>query len=415
MSAPETTTPVTGSNVVPEKPPLWTPQFLLLLVSATFMYLMTFMLTPTLPLYVVDVGAGSTATGGVIVALYTAGSLLPRLMWGRLADRRGRRVVFVIGVVVMTILSPLYPVFALLPAILLLRLLQGVGFSAASTAASTMAADLVPPSRRAEGIGYYALANTIGMALGPNLGLAVHQGAGALWLFLVSAAGGVVSLLVVTLVRYERRARPAEPSPVPAGAPPATRQRLVERSVLGVCVAFLFIVMPYGAVMTYVAAYGLDEGVGDVGLWFTVFAVALFAVRLGVGRLSDRYGTTVAFVPAAVAMIVGLVILGQAHSFAAFMVSAVVFGLGYGVCLPLLQTAAFAIAPSDRRGAASATVFSTADIAYGVGALLLGGGIAIVGYSAAFTALAALVVVALGLYLLVVRRRLRTLETDHGR
>ncbi len=198
--------PPAGAAAVGREP-LWTPQFSLLIASAVFMYISTFMLTPTLPLFVTQVGAGDLAAGGVIVAAYTLGSLLPRMIWGNLADRWLRQGVYLIGVTIIAVLSPLFAVTVLLPVIIGLRFLQGVGFSGSSTAGAAMSADLIPASRRAEGVGYYSLANTIGMAIGPGLGLSALQNFGPAWLFGVSVASGALSFGLGMFIRYEHNAR----------------------------------------------------------------------------------------------------------------------------------------------------------------------------------------------------------------
>lgn len=389
---------------------LWTPQFILLLVSAVFMYMSTFMLTPTLPLFVERVGAGDLAAGGVIVAAYTLGSLLPRILWGNLADRWSRQGVYLIGVVIIAVLSPLFAVTVLLPVIIGLRFLQGVGFSGSSTSASAMSADLIPASRRAEGIGYYSLANTVGMAIGPDLGLQTLQKLGPTWLFGASLAAGAVSFALGMFVRYERGRRLAA-SGTDTAAPATTaakRGRFIEPTVLPTSLVFLFVVLPYGAVMAFIAAYGYQQNVSRIGLYFTIFAIALFVVRLGVGRIGDKYGPTVVIVPGLISMIAGLVILWWANSLLIFLISSVLFGLGFGVVLPLLQATAYSFAPTERRGAASATLFATADIGYGVGAIILGLGIGWLGHPAAFASLAVFAVIALVLYLFMLRPRLST-------
>lgn len=378
--------------------PLWTPPFILLLVGATFMYLSTFMLTPTLPLFAEESGAGGIEVGGLIVAAYTLGSLLPRLLWGRLTDSWGRRRVYLIGAATMTVISPLFGFAAILPLIVALRFLQGAGFSASSTAASTMAADLVPATRRSEGLGFYALANTVGMAIGPELGLHMLQNFGHGALFATSTGTGLLAIGIGLRLGYERRQANTAPA-----APTTAGSRLIERSAIPACLVFLFIVMPYGAIMAYVAAYGIDRGVTDVGLYFTVFALALLVVRLGVGRLADRFGTAAVLLPSFALMFAGLVAFWWADGLLVLLASAALFGLGYGAALPTVQAAAYALSPPDRRGAVSATVFATADVAYGIGAILLGVAIPIIGYATAFTALAAFVVVALILYLIVLK------------
>jgi MFS family permease len=176
--------------------------------------------------------------------------------------------------------------------------------------------------------------------------------------------------------------------------------------VLPASLVFLFVIIPYGAIMAFIAAYGLEQGVTQIGLYFTVFAIALFVVRLVIGRISDKHGVTVAFVPAIIAMASGLVVLWWADSLPIFLLSAVLFGLGFGVALPLLQATAYSFAPPERRGAASATFFATADIAYGVGAILLGLALSLFDHRIAFAGLAIFIVLALVSFLTVLRPRL---------
>jgi MFS family permease len=337
--------------------------------------------------------------------------------------------VYLIGVAIIAVLSPLFAVTVLLPVIISLRFLQGVGFSASSTSGSAMSVDLIPASRRAEGVGFYSLANTLGMAIGPNVGIATLQGLGPGWLFAASVASGVVSFAMGLFVRYEHRARiaakveteievgtldptgaePIATEPVPAAPRAGLMSRLIEPRVLPVALMFLLVVLPYGALMAFIAAYGIEKGVAGIGLYFSVFAAANFVVRLGVGRLSDRYGVTVVLVPALLSMIAGLGVLWWADSLATFLVSAVVFGLGFGVALPLLQASAFHFVAPERRGTASATLFATADIAYGLGAMLLGLALAHLDHRMSFAGLAVVTVVALPTYLVVLRPRLRAI------
>jgi MFS family permease len=406
---------------------LWTPQFSLLIVSAVFMYISTFMLTPTLPLFVARVGAGDLAVGGIIVAAYTFGSLLPRIFWGNLADRWLRQGVYLIGVALIAVLSPLFAVTVLLPVIIGLRFLQGVGFSGSSTAGAAMSADLIPASRRAEGVGYYTLANTIGMAFGPALGLGVLQTFGPGWLFGASVISGAFAFSLGLFLRYERvrtHAESAVDDEMPGSADPTAAEpsstitispdvlsarkanRFIEPTVLPTSVVFLFVILPYGAIMAFIAAYGLEQGVTQIGLYFTVFAIALFVVRLGIGRISDKHGVTVTFVPAIIAMAAGLVVLWWAASLPVFLLSAALFGLGFGVALPVLQATAYTFAPAERRGAASATFFATADIAYGVGAMLLGLAMSLFDHRMAFAGLAIYTLLALVAFFVVLRPRL---------
>lgn len=412
-----------------ESEPLWTKNFILLLAGAVFMYIATFMFTPTLPLFARSIGAVDPSVGGFIILVYTVGSLVPRVIWGNLADRWERRPVFLIGVIIMAVAAPFFGLFVSLPGILIIRLIQGVGFSASSTAGSTMSADLVPSSRLTEGIGYYTLANTVGMALGPALGLNILQRSPH-WLFGAGVLAGIISIGFGLFMNYEKKRRLAQPDlnsaqTVRDAAAPVAKpvrlsfnpRKLFERTVLAPSLVILFAIMPYGAIMAYIASYGIDCGVGNIGLYFTVYALSLFVVRLMVGRLSDRHGVTMVIIPGFILMFAGLIVLFWAVNLAVFLLSAVLFGLGFGVVFPLLQSVGYMFCPDDRRGVASATLFTTSDLAYGLGAVILGFGIKYLGYSTAFAGLAVFMVVAFILYMILLYPRLkisRSQETDAG-
>lgn len=400
--------------------PLWTGNFILLLATAVFMYISTFMFTPTLPLYARSIGITDPSVGGFIILIYTVGSFVPRVIWGNLADRWKRKPVYLIGVIIIVVAAPFFGLFASISGILAIRLIQGVGFSASSTVGSTIAADLVPTSRLTEGIGYYTLANTIGMALGPVLGLTMLRQYGAWSLFGTCVVAGIVSLGIGMFMNYEKKRRldrstsrsthEITPNTTASAEPVNSSSKkgaFFEKSVLTTCLVLLFTVMPYGAIMGYIASYGIDRGVDNIGLYFSVYALSLFVVRIMVGRLSDRYGIAVVILPGIALMFGGLVILNWAVNLTVFMLSAVLFGFGFGVVFPLLQAIAYMFCPVSKHGIASATLFSTADLAYGFGAVVLGLGIKYLGDATAFAGLALFVVVAFILFMILIYPRLK--------
>ncbi|WP_257841798.1 MFS transporter [Oenococcus oeni] len=116
---------------------------------------------------------------------------------------------------------------------------------------------------------------------------------------------------------------------------------LFEKSVMPTCLVILFTIMPYGAIMAYIASYGINQGIENIGIYFSMYALSLFVVRLGVGRLSDRYGITAIIILGIVLMFCGLIVLGWASNLTIFLISAILFGLGFGVVFPLLQATGY--------------------------------------------------------------------------
>ena len=413
--------------------PLWTKEFIILMSSAVFMYFAAFMFNPTLPLYARSVGLTDPSVGGFIIFAYTMGSLLPRIFWGNLADRWGRRKVYLTGLVIMILAIPLLGLWTTLFGIIGVRFLQGTGFSATSTSGGTMSADLVPASRRAEGIGYYALANTMGMALAPALGLFLMQQISNAALLVGGVIAGSLSLLGGLFIRYERNRKAALKNPAEeksnhgekvsqesdaalaqqAPTPQVKRGFYLDSHVLKTALIAFFVVFPYGGIIGYIASYGQDIGVAQIGLYFTCYAMAVFVVRLFVGKMSDRYGIPMVLIPGIVSMAAGLVILFWAQALPLFLVSAVLFGFGFGSVVPVLQATAYTFCPADRRGAVSATLFATMDLAYGLGAIFLGLGVKYIGYRYAFVGSASIVMLGLVMFVVVLMPSLMVMHKEN--
>lgn len=404
---------------------LWTGEFVLLLATAIFMYISTFMFTPTLPLFARNIGLSDPSVGGFIVLAYTLGSLMPRVFWGKLSDNWGRKRVYLIGLAIMTLATPFFGVFLSFAGIISIRLMQGVGFSATSTAAGTMSVDLVPESRRAEGIGYYALANTIGMAIAPGIGLFMLQRFGPPALLAAGFFAGCIAIVGGFRLSYERKKKlmaaasntseskregqnssnekGADPKGLSAEDAPGQirRNAFMDQRILKTALVVFFVVFPYGGIMGYIASYGRDLGIAEIGLYFTMYAAAVFAVRLFVGRLSDRYGIATVLIPGILFMASGLAILFWATTLPIFLISAVLFGFGFGSAVPILQTTAYQFCPPFGRGAVSAGLFATMDLAYGLGAMNLGLGIKLFGYRYAFVGSACVVLIGMILFIAV--------------
>lgn len=324
--------------------------------------------------------------------------MVPRVFWGRRADTWGRQPVYVAGALIMLAGTPLLGAFGTVWGILLFRSLQGVGFSAGSTAAATIAVDLTPASRRAEGVGFYSLANTVGMAIGPLLGLTVLGSFGNTALLVTGTITGVACLGLGLLMKPARRPNP------PAGSVP--RGRLVEKTVLKNALVMFFTTVPYGAIMAFIGSYGSDRGVADIGLYFSVYAAALFMIRLVAGKLADRHGPTLVVIPGMLSLLAGPIVLFWAEHLGVFLLSALLFGVGFGATQPVLQSSAFAFCPPERRGSANATIFTVLDLGLGLGALGMGLAIKLLGYAVAFSGFSLSVAVSTALYLALLHRPL---------
>lgn len=371
---------------------LWTRDFWLISLATFFLFTSFQMVMPTLPKYVQFLGAKESVVG-LVTGVFTVSAVLVRPFVGRELDRRGRRGIYIQGLGLFLIAVLAYRWAPTAAIVLFVRFLHGIGWGTTTTAAGTIVTDLLPPSRRGEGMGYYGMFPNLAMAVAPATGLYLLARYDYPLVFYSSA---LLAALAFLLAMQLRRDDPPAGQDLPAPA-------LFEPRALYPSFVTLLMALSYGCVVTFLPIYAEHRGIANIGPFFTVYAVTLMATRPLAGRVYDRYGPHTALVPGLVLLTLALIFLSRAQSLAAFLLAGVFYGLGFGSAQPALQALTVAGVPPSRRGAANATFFSAFDLGIGTGAVLLGLVAQIIGYPGMFLAAAGGVVLALGAYLLFPR------------
>ena len=248
---------------------IWTTNFL---VHFSFM-----LIVPLLPLYLSETFGATKDTIGMVLTGYTIMALVIRPFSGYLVDSFPRKTVLVVcGFLFFGIFAG-YLAAGSLAAFAVFRTLHGAPFGATTVAASTVAIDAVPSSRRGEAIGYYGLSNNLAMALGPAIAIFLLEAFKGNYkaLFWVSLAASFIGLLLELSIHMPKRDFVPEKKVLSLD-----RFFLLHgwREAIGIaCFAF-----SYGIISTYVAIYGKEElGItGGTGLFFGLCAIGLILSRL---------------------------------------------------------------------------------------------------------------------------------------
>ncbi len=182
------------------KQPIWTRNFVGIIIINLLIFFGFQMLLPTLPIYVKSLG-GADSILGWVTGIVTISSLIVRPLSGMALDKFGRKGVLLAGIGIIIVLTLAYWLFPFVGIILLIRLLHGVGWGAASTASNTVATDVIPKERFGEAMGFYSLSTSLAMALAPALGLALLTGLQAPGLMLTSAGFGAAARASVCQIR----------------------------------------------------------------------------------------------------------------------------------------------------------------------------------------------------------------------
>jgi MFS family permease len=349
-----------------------------IVTAATFAYFLAVgALIPALPRYVEDELHGGGIAVGVVVGAFAVSAAIARPWAGRLGDLRGRRILVTGGAGILGLSVLAYSLTDSLVPLVGLRLVSGLGEAAMFVGAATAIQDLAPDDRRGEAASYFSVALYAGLALGPAFGeqLADAHGFHAVWI----AAG--LSAMAAAVLGLGTPAR----SDVVAAKP----ERLLHPAAIGPGLVLLLGLVPFTGFSAFLALYGKEIGLHDVGPIFFGYAGAVLLIRILGARLPDRLGWKRASSVALVAVAAGGLLVAVWASVAAVWLAAGCFAVGMSLLFPALFSAAMAGVPEDQRSQAVGTFSLFFDLANGLGAPLLGLVVVLSSYRGAFAVSAA--------------------------
>lgn len=355
----------------PLRPPLWTKDFVLISIATFMFWAASHTVMPVLPKYALSLGADARLIG-LINGFYTAAALAMRPVVGMECDRRGRKLVFVIGLLAILLSAVGYYFAGSVVLLLFLRFLHGMGWSACSTASNTIAADIIPAERKGEGMGYFGIFQTIAQAGAPAVALSLLASFGFGPIFLASISFATLGLIMGGILKTQnelilnkKRVRPA----------------FFEKRALGIAFLMFFLAFTYSGIVSYIALCGEEKGIANMSPFFLAYALGIIASRLGVGKYYDTRGPHLIILWSFILLVLSDLMLAISSSVFAFSIGGAVFGIGYGALQPTLLAMAVRDIEAERRGAVNGTVMGAFDIGVGAGALVLGYAASYMGYS----------------------------------
>jgi len=337
-----------------------------------------YLLLPILPLYLIDTFHSSKSEVGVVLACYTVAALAVRPFSAYLADKFNRKPLYLLAYAFFVVVFISYPLMELLLLFALMRVLHGFAFGMVTTAGNTLIVDILPSSRRGEGLGYFGIANNLAMAIGPMIGLMLHESTGSFNIIFYSAlTSGVVGFLFASQIITPQKLQTVnEPLSL-------DRFLLIKGLRAGFCL--LLMAIPYGITTSYVALYAQEAHLkGSMGLFFSLMAAGMMISRTFSGTMVDRgkipqvitYGNIIVTIAFFLFAALGLYSTNNLV-FASIMLYVVAFllGVGYGMIFPAYNTLFVNLAPNSRRATASSTYLTSWDVGIGFG-LAFGGSLA---------------------------------------
>jgi predicted MFS family arabinose efflux permease len=364
---------------------LFTRAFVSVFVANTFMEL-AWSLFLHFPGYLHDLGADEIQIG-ILVGMTAVASIVIRPWIGTAMDVRGRRRVILAGSFLHVAVLGLYlTVTALGPWVYIIRILHGLASATLFTSLFTYAADVVPASRRTQGIAIFGISGLLPIGLGGLLGDFILSVGDFTTLFTTAVGLAVASLLLVLPMQEI-------PSSEAGGARRGFWAALRQHDLMPLWLAALVFSLALATFFTFLKTFVIETGIGSVGLFFAVYTGTAIGLRLVAADLPDRLGQKRVMFPAFGMMVAGFIVLSTADGVGDMAVAGFLNGVGHGYVFPIMFGMVVTRARPSERGSASAIFTAVFDVGTLVGGPLFGLAIRLGDYQAMWLLAAGLVAV----------------------
>lgn len=376
-----------------KKETLWNQNFVIACI-ANFLTACSFnLLMPTIPLYLVNELGIEHSKTGIILSSYALGLLLIRPFSGYMVDSFPRKTVYLTGIIsfIAIFFGYFYAITVL--GFVLIRFVHGVFWGLTTVSANTVAIDIIPSSRRAEGIGYFGANMNIAMAIAPFFAMNIYENHGFIELIGIAISMGVLAIISVLFIKVPFKAITKKDKI------PLSLDRFILVKGIPILVNQLFITFGWGTLVAYAILYGQKVGLENAALFFLFLAFGIIVSRITAGRLVDKGHIHKVIIFAIAVISLSFFSFAYFKGAIAYNISALFIGVGYGTLLPALQTTYINMAPASQRGTANSTYLTGFDIGVGIG-MLVGARVADdYGYESMYFLTAALCFIGLLLYI----------------
>lgn len=353
---------------------LFTPSYICIMAANFLMFFGFWTLIPVLPFYLKEHFGCAESILGIVLSCYTVSALCVRPFSGYIMDSFPRKPIYIFCYFLCTSMFIGYMLASTLTLFIILRTLHGAGFGGVTVGGNTIVVDIMPSSRRGEGLGYYGLTNNVAMALGPMTGLFMHGVVPYDGIFLTSFLTTVTGLVMASLVKT-----PKKPM---VKRPPISLDRFILLKGIPVSVSLLLLSIPYGATTNFVAMYAKQIGMDvPTGLFFTFMAVGMGISRTFAGKKVDK-----GYIPECIhygyfPVITAFIALGcckyimpesTTAAEGVFFTVPLLLGIGFGVMFPAMNSLYISLAPNNQRATATSTYLTAWDVGIGLGISLSG-------------------------------------------
>ncbi|NOU69652.1 MFS transporter [Paenibacillus sp. LMG 31461] len=359
-----------------QQTPLWTRPFIALTICFFLLFLSLQMLLSSFPAYVKSEFHAGNIQVSLVTSVFALAAILSRFATAALMQRVSRMKLLLAGLIVAAATTALYSAAGSVATLLSLRIGYGIGFGMASTILPTLVSRIIPLRRMGEGIGYFGLSTSLAMSIGPSIGLNVMKQDSFMHLTMI----GLITSVAIFPVLWLSRSKQTKPVGQ-VGLPRSAVKPRFNRKLLFPALLNFFLSITYSGLLSFLALFGDYVHIEQVGLFFMFNAVTIILVRPFSGRIFDRFGHASVLIPAGMFVMASMAVLSITHDMPMLIVSALLYGVGFGAIQPTIQAWMLRLSNPEQYGMANSMFYNSTDFGVALGAILLGAISSVTNYS----------------------------------
>lgn len=385
--------------VTENKQTIWNKKFINVFIINLVLSMAQFMMNVLIPKFAEHLGATAIVIG-VVTSIFAISALGIRPIVGPATSyfRNNRLLAAAVGIIIIAFIC--YGLANSVGMVIVGRLLHGVGMGFLAPISLALASDALPSNKIAAGIGIFSLGQAVATAIGPSLGIELVDAFGYNVTFFIGTAMMIVVFCMALRLNTDLPDR--------SGGFKVSLNNVIAPEVIIPAVIMFFLAGAYSSINSFVLIYGKANGVKEIGLFFTAYAVCLIISRPFSGKIADKYGLDKALVPGLLIFALSFILISQSDTLPMFLLSGAVSAFGYGICQPIIQTLCMKLVTKDRRGIAGNTNYIGVDLGYLIAPTVAGaivtfvqhqGGSTIMGYSIMYKMMTIPVIIGLIIFL----------------
>lgn len=382
---------------------LWSKDFISITTISFFIFLAFYVVLSVLPLYMVGNLHAGTDKVGLTITLFLLAAIIIRPFAGKWVTKGSQKKILVYSSIAFFIASIFYPIATNLWELLILRVLHGITFGVITTVKGTICAELIPASRRGEGLSYFSMAMSLAMVFGPYIGLKFANVNAYNTAFIVCMIISAVNILLALFMKVPQKIKKSN---VTFKKSNFSWNDIFDKNAAPFALATFILACAYSGVSAFLSLYTKHLGmVETASSFFIIYAVFVLISRPFTGRWSDRFGTKVIIYPCLIIFAVGMLLLSQTRFSGMMLLAGAFIGIGYGSVTPVFQTQTISSVESHRVGIANSLFFNSMDAGMAIGAYVLGITASALGYRSIYVLGVVLIVVTALLYFVLTAKK----------